>query len=62
MIDCIISKNNGKNKNQRVQREGKVEEVEVIRNDFIKDDGLEQSLRAETGMKRGDNNIPESAN
>lgn len=51
---CVISKNNGKNKNQRVQREGKLEEVEVIKNDFIKEDDLEQSLRAAVGMKRGD--------
>lgn len=52
---CVISKNNGKNKNQRVQREGKLEEVEVIKNDFIKENDLERSLRAAVGMERGDN-------
>lgn len=32
-----------------------MEEVEVIRNDFIKEDNLEQSLRTAIGMKREDN-------
>lgn len=32
-----------------------MEEVEVIKNDFIKEDDLEQSLRAATDMKRGGN-------
>lgn len=32
-----------------------MEEAEVIKNDFMKEDDLEQSLRAAVGIKRGGN-------
>lgn len=40
-------------KSQSIQRNGKLESVEVISNDFIKEKDIERRLRATTGLKRG---------